>query len=192
MNEFVKITALTSALLLQHMEFSEDDAEKYALPNDQPADAIKKLIELKFFIDATKLLAHALPKRESVWWACLAVRKTLNIECTLDVQALEAAEAWARSPTEENRLLCRQLAESLKFKTPASWAAIAASWCAGSLAPKNEPEVSAPEYLYAQGVAGAINLAAVAGDLDNTEELHQLFLKQGFDLARGGNGQLMQ
>ena len=190
MNDFVKIQAATAVELTQHMDFSEDEAAQQLDGNAHPAAAVEQLAKAGFNLDAVRLLAHALPKREAVWWACLAVRQTPIAENSLDAQAIAATEAWVRTPTEDYRLLCRSLAEQLKHKTAASWAAMAAAWSTGSLAAKDDPEVAPPEYLYAHAVGGAVNLAAVAGDADEAKNRYPTFLAQGFDLARGGSGQI--
>jgi hypothetical protein len=189
MNDFVKITVQTAGDLLEHMDLSEEEAEQQIDVTLHPAVVVEQLMKAAFNLDAVRLLAHALPKREAVWWACLAVRQNPIEEGSVEAQAITATEAWVRTPTEELRLLCRELAEKLKHKTPASWAAMAAAWSTGSLAPQDEPDVAPPEYLYAHAVGGAVNLAAVEGDADEAKNRYPTYFAQGFDLARGGSGQ---
>lgn len=189
MSEYVKIQAQAAKDLLNHFEFSEDDAANVVIHDEHPVGAINKLFDKKYYIDGVKVLAHALPKRESVWWACLAVRQSNISEGSDDDAALRAAEEWARQPTEENRQQCKLLSEKLGHKTAAAWAATAATWCTGSIADPDQPEVAPPEKLYAHAVAGAVSLAAV-GDPAQAEALYDRFLQQGLNLASGGNGQL--
>lgn len=190
MNDFVKIAVPVAGDLLQHMDLSEDEAEQHIDATQHPATVVEQLMKAGFNLDAVRLLAHALPKREAVWWSCLAVRQNPIEENSLEAQAIAATEAWVRTPTEELRLLCRELAEKLKHKTPASWAAMAAAWSTGSLAPQDDPEVAPPEYLYAHAVGGAVNLAAVEGDAEQAKNRYPTYFAQGFDLARGGSGQV--
>lgn len=190
MSEYVKIQAATASELTKEIDFSEDRAATLFDPQDHPVAAVKKLFAGECFIDGLRLLAHALPKREAVWWACLAVRHTLENEQSEDGQALVAAEAWARQPMETNRLQCKTLAEKLKFKTAAAWAAMSAAWSTGSITEEGQPEVAPPEKLYAHAVGGAVSLAAVAVDASQAEDNYQRFLDQGLNLAAGGNGQI--
>lgn len=190
MSEYVKIQAATVSELTKEIDFSEDRASTLFEPQDHPVAAIKKLFAGECFIDGLRLLAHALPKREAVWWACLAVRHTLENEQGEDALALAGAEAWARQPSEPNRLQCKALAEKLKFKTAAAWAAMSAVWSTGSITDEGQPEVAPPEKLYAHAVGGAVSLAAVAVDAGQAEDNYQRYLEQGLNLAAGGNGQV--
>lgn len=191
MTELIKIKALTAQQLLDQFEIGEEGAQACLVPDTAPQISIERLLDGGFFADAVKLLAHGLPRRESVWWACLTARQAQTADTDQDnIDALLAAEAWAKKPTEENRLRCRLMGERTGHKTAASWAATAACWTTGSLAKVGEPEIAPPEYLFAHAVAGSVCLAAVALNPENPDEKFKLFLAQGMDLARGGNGQL--
>lgn len=185
----VKIQATVAAELLKHFELSEE-ARPYADRAATPAQFIDQMIERRCFNDAVKFLAHGLPRREAVWWACLAARHALPAETdAIHEAAVVAAENWATRPTEENRLIAKQLAERTAFKSAASWAATSAWWSAGSMTEPGQPEVPPPPFLYAQAVASAICLAAVLPDPLNADERYRRYLAQGLDLARGGRGE---
>ena len=189
MSDWVKIKALTAQELLEQFELTEEGAAECIVADTTPRISVERLMENGFFLDAVKLLAHCLPKREAVWWSCLAARKIQTPETDQNnIDALIAAEAWAKKPTEDNRLRARAMGIKTGHKTPASWAATAASWSTGSLSEPGEPEIQTPEYLYAHAVAGSVSLAAVLGNPDAPELLYQHFLAQGVDLAKGGNG----
>ncbi|MEE2730413.1 MAG: hypothetical protein VYA55_06290 [Pseudomonadota bacterium] len=191
MAQLVKIQAQQASEILKHFELSEDAiefAEKGALP---PADFIDQLVQSNFYFDAVKFLAHALPKREAIWWACMAVKKTLPADAPAPQQAaLNAAEQWAIQPTEENRQLAKAWSEKTQNKSAPSWAATAAFWSGGSMAKPGEPDMPAPPYLYAHAVAGAISMAAFSPDPENAAEQFQLFIRQALDLAAGGRGEV--
>ncbi|WP_226643348.1 DUF6931 family protein [Microbulbifer variabilis] len=192
MTDLIKVQALTAADLLKNFEVSEE-AEEHLVPDTAPEVSINQLVEAGLYPDAIKLLAHGLPKREAVWWACLAARDIQSPETDEDnVSALIAAETWAKKPSEESRLKCKALGDKTKHKTPASWAATAASWCHGSLAAEGEPVVEPPEHLYAHAVAGSITLAAVLSDPVDPAKRFDRYMKQGLDLARGGNGKVKE
>ncbi|TLM77942.1 DUF6931 family protein [Microbulbifer harenosus] len=188
MTDLIKIQAATAAELLQYVDISEE-ASGYVIPDTAPEISINQLMEAGFFADAVKLLALGLPKRESVWWACLCARDIHGPQTDEDnTGALVAAESWVKSPTEERRLNCKGYAEKTRYKTPASWAATAAAWSHGSLSDPGEPAIEPPAHLYAHAVAGSVTLAAVLSNPVNAEKSFQRFLQQGLDLARGGNG----
>ena len=185
----VKVQATVAAELLKHFELS-DEARPFADRSAAPARFIEQMMERGCFHDAVKFLAHGLPRREAVWWACLAARHTLPTESdAIHEAAVVAAESWATRPNEENRLVAKQLAEKTAFKSAASWAATSAWWSSGSMAEPGQPEVPPPPFLYAQAVASAICLAAVLPDPLNANQRYQRYLSQGLDLARGGRGE---
>ena len=190
MSDYIKIQAASVGELLAEIDFSEDTAPSLFDAQDHPITAVNKLFDGECYIDGLRIMAHALPKREAVWWACLAVRHTISEEQADDNNALVVAEAWARQPVEGNRQQCKAWAEKLQHKTAAAWAATSAAWCTGSIAEEGQPEVAPPEKLYAHAVSGAVSLAAVAGDISEAEAHYRRFLDQGLNLAVGGNGQI--
>ena len=154
-----------------------------------PAEFLACLVENTRFHDATRFLAHALPKREAVWWACLCARQTLAGDAPpARLAALEAAEAWVYQPTEENRRMTMERAQEAGYDNPASWAAVAAFWSGGSLAPAGSPVVPPGETLTAVAVSGAVILAAVQNQPEQAADRFASFFEQGIDVADGGNG----
>lgn len=185
----IRVRATVAAELLKHFELSDEGAP-VADRAATPARFIEEMIAANCFNDAVKFLAHGLPRREAVWWACLAARHALVDDTDPDHEAaVVAAEAWAARPTEEHRLIAKQLAEKTAFKNAASWAATSAWWSAGSMAEPGQPEVPPPPFLYAQAVASAICLAAVLPDPLNADRRYERYLAQGIDLAMGGKGE---
>ena len=75
MTQLIKIQALTADELLKEFELTEPEAADVVIPDTAPQISIERLMEAGYYQDAIKLLAHGLPKREAVWWACLAARK---------------------------------------------------------------------------------------------------------------------
>jgi hypothetical protein len=191
MLELVRITAQTAGELLAHFELSED-AQPLLVDVQQSIPVfIAKLVEKQLYQDAIKLLAHGLPKREAVWWACLSSKQSLGDSPSPDsMAAITAAEQWAITPTEENRQGARVWSAKTAQKTAASWAATAAFWAEGSMAKTGEPEIPAPPFLYAHAVAGSVSLAAFQPDPDAAEEKLKRFIRQGMDIAAGGRGDI--
>lgn len=189
MSELAKMPARQASDILARFELSEDAAGCAEKAQLSPLEFIKHLVQQHFYFDAVKFLAHGLPKREAIWWACLAVKKSLPKEAPApQLAALNAAEQWAIAPAEDKRQLARAWSEKTAQKSAASWAATAAFWSGGSLAKPGEPEMQPPPYLYAHAVAGAVSMAAFALNQDDPAEAFKLFIRQGLDLASGGRG----
>ena len=188
MKELIKVKAQTACELLAHFELDTD----IQIDDDlNVSQALSLLMKESLFFDAIKLLAHALPKREAVWWSCLATRQGQTDSTTEDnKQALLAAETWVKNPTEDNRQMAKKLANKTKQRTAASWAATAAFWSTGSLNPSDEPAIPVPKYLYAHAVSGCIALAASEVFPDDPTPFLKIFIARGIDLASGGTGQL--
>ncbi len=156
-----------------------------------PAEFLGALIERAMFPDAVKFLARALPKREAAWWACLCARSVLD-DPPPDplLRAVEAAEQWVYDPSEEHRRAAYAAAQAAQFAHAASWAAMAAFWSGGSMAPPDVPAVPPADNLTGKAAAGAVMLAAVQTEPERAAEKYRLFLKRGIDIASGGNGRL--
>jgi hypothetical protein len=163
-----------------------DEARAALTPGQSPRQYLDALLLLAKHQDAIRFLAAALPKRESVWWACLCLREALSSPLLAPAKnALEAAERWVIDPREPQRRTAHDAAEAAGWGTATGCAAAAAFWSSGSLAPANLPAVPPRDDLTAQGVAGALLLAAVADPL-NAGKRQELFLKIGLEIAAGG------
>jgi hypothetical protein len=156
-----------------------------------PAEFLNELIAAKSLTEAVQFFAFALPAREAVWWACQCSRGELRDPIPKPLQeAVEAAENWVRKPTEEHRRAAMARAQATDFKSPAAWAAAAAFWSGGSVAPENLPEVPAPAHLLGSAVAGAVMLAAVKSEPRLADQRRERYLASAIDIANGGTGRL--
>ena len=110
------------------------------------------------------------------------------VPATEELKSLSLAEAWVLEPSEANRRAAMAAAEASEFKTPASWAAVAAFWSGGSMAPADLPEVPPAENLTGKAVTAAVMIAVGLGEPDKMEDRYRQLLARGLDVARGGNG----
>jgi hypothetical protein len=170
------------------LEAAADTATKACT---QVPEALERLTAGGFLIEATRLVAHALPKREAVWWACMCAVHTAPSDLPdTDRKCREAAEDWVRQQAETTRRTAFDLAQASGFGTPEAWAAMAAFWSGGSMAPEGQPAVPPAPHLTGTAVAGSVALAAVRGDAVRRDaRLHQ-FLESGRNIATGGPGRL--
>lgn len=173
------------------LTFYDADANFHTLANEHttPHELIVRAINREYFPDAVTFLAHALPVRESVWWAtvCASTRSDWG---SAEENAISAARAWVYTPDETARRYAEQMAKEAQLGSGAGWAAQAVFWSSGSITAPEDSSVSPPPFLYAHAVAGSINLSAVLPDGEQAISRYQNFFKIGLDIARGGNGSL--
>ena len=154
-------------------------------------DALTRLESNGFLLEAAKFVAHALPKREAVWWACMCAAYTAPTDLPeLDRTARELAENWVRQPTDKVRREAWAKAEASNFDSPEAWAAVAAFWSGDSMAPEGQTAVPPPPHLCGTAVAGAIMLSSVRGDPAHNSHRLKRFLESGRNIAAGGPGRL--
>ena len=165
-----------------------DEARPLLRPGLTPAQYLDVLLEKQQYQDATKFLAHGLPKREAVWWACLCAKTAVGASLPPpSAAAIKSAERWVMDPNEENRRAAMPAAEEAQFGTPAACAALAAFFSGGSLGPPNVPAIPPAETLSADAVAGSIMLAVVSKEPEKAPEKFRAFLTRGIEIANGKN-----
>jgi hypothetical protein len=184
-----KITAPTAREICQlaasggHQLSPADDAS--------PAQFLEQLVGEKRLDEAIKFVAFALPAREAVWWACFCARMELQEQEPAPepvLAALHAAELWVRKPTDEHRRAAMVCAQKAKFESPAAWAAVAAFWSSGSMAPPELPAVPAAAHLLGVAVLGSVTLAAVLTEPERADERRERYIAAAVNIANGGNG----
>jgi len=153
-------------------------------PDVQPPDYINLLVEKTLFPDAVRFLAHALPKREGVWWGWVCAKRVAGENPPPPIKtALEATEKWIAQPTDENRRAAYAAAEAAPFSTPAGCAGLAAFFSGPSLAPPDLPPVPPGEFLAAKAVSGAVIFAAIAKEPEKGPDKFKQFISQGVDVT---------
>jgi Family of unknown function (DUF6931)/FHA domain len=167
--------------------FPIEQANKELLAQDMPVPQFVELLAShEQYLDALRLVAHALAKRSSVEWACRCVRLASGDDLSpVEASAINAAEAWVADPTEERRRQAGSAAEAAK-QVPAGWAAMAAFWSGGSMAPPHAPVVPPGPTLTAHAAGGAVMLAAVARQPEKAPEKYAKFLQIGRELMSNG------
>jgi len=161
-----------------------DEAKVALAPTHGPAQYVQTLLDAKLYPDAVRFLAHALPKREGIWWAWVCARRAATEAPTpRDAAALEATERWITQPTDDNRRAAMRAAEAVGLATPAGCTALAAFVSGGSLGPAHTPPVQPGEFLTAKAITGAVVAAAVCGDASKAPERFQSFIAQGLDVV---------
>jgi hypothetical protein len=182
-----KTPAPTVAEICQRFPLG-DESKKLLRDGLKPRAFLDLLIEKQQYLDAIRFLAHVLPRREGVWWACQCARSAAGPNPAAPyAAAVAAAEKWVADPSEANRRAAHAASEAAGLETPAGCAAMAAFWSGGSLGPPNVPVIPPAETLTAHGVGGAVMLAAVVREPEKAAEKHRTFLALGIEVANGTN-----
>jgi hypothetical protein len=184
--------AVPLAPLLPRLEL--EPAARAAIADAATAEeAIARLEAAGELMPACRLAAHALPKREAVWWACMCARAVPDPKAVpLDTPALDAAETWVRRPEETARRACMAAAEANQFRSTEAWAAVGAFWSGGSMAPEGQPPVPPQEHFTGMAVGGAVILAGVRRTPQDMEPRLRRFLASAREIALGGAGRIAQ
>jgi hypothetical protein len=168
-------------------------------PETQPAlrgcteigDAIDRLERAGFAAEASRVLAHALPKREGVWWACMCAASNPPPDLPeADRLARETAELWVRGQKDEQRRTAMAHAEAAGFMTPEAWSGVAAFWSGDSMSALDQTQVPPPPHLTGTAVSAAVTLAAVRVEPKRHAGRLKRFLESGRNIAAGGPGRI--
>lgn len=184
---FRKVPAATAVEICDRMDLSSD-ARAYLLPSLSPQGFLALLVEAEQVGDAIRFMAFALPIREGVWWACVNAHAALPDPSDKDATCLERAASWVYEPTDERRRSCMSAAEASNFEGAAAYAALAAFWSGGSLAPEGMPDAPADPTLGPIGVGASVLLSITRGDPLALEDRFRAAIARGADIANGGNG----
>ena len=185
-----KLTAAEFATVIGYAAAPPEAAE--ALQGcTEIADAIDRLEAAGFGYEAVRVLAYALPKRESVWWACMCAQATAPADLGERHRlARETTELWVRQQKEEQRRAAYDHGKAVEFASPEAWAAIAAFWSGGSISLPDLPPVPATPDACGKAAGVAITLSAVRGRGDRQAERLKRFLESGRNIAAGGPGRI--
>ncbi|MGH7153961.1 MAG: DUF6931 family protein [Acetobacteraceae bacterium] len=169
-----------------------DDQAEAAVKDCRTApEALDALEAAGLLLQAARLVAHALPKREAVWWACMCAQHTAPADLPApDRQARETAEAWVRDPSDKLARQALAEAQAGGCTSPEAWAGVAAAWSGESLAPAGQAIVPPSPHLTGTAVIGSVQLASVRGDPLRQPQRLKHFLESARSIAAGGPGRL--
>ncbi len=188
--KLVKLHGARLADLVPLLFLTEPAASLVAQCDDAVA-ALQALEAANLLTEAARLTAHALPKREAVWWACMCARHTTPAPMPpADQRALEDAEAWVFKGEDLLRRRAFEHAQESNFATPEAWAGVAAFWSGDSMSPLGQAPVPPAPHLAGTAVAGSVLLAAVRDPPDRRTPRLSRFLASARDIAAGGTGRL--
>jgi hypothetical protein len=180
------VPAKAATEIARNVPLSEP-AAKLLRAEMQPRPFLDLLIAQEHYADAIRFLAHSMPKREAVWWACLCSRPEQGAVVPPPAAAArQAAEAWVANPSDDKRRAAHAAAQVAGVGTPVGLTCEAVFFSEGSLGPPEFQAVPPPEHLTATTAANAVILAAVAEPAKMVPRYRQ-FLALGQDVAAGKN-----
>jgi hypothetical protein len=153
----IKITSPTAEIAGKYEPHPE--AKALLQPGHTPTQYSAALENGKFSQDHIHFLAHGMPERESVGWACQSSAKVADKLEPADKTALQAAHQWVKNPTPANKATAAAAAAKTNFQGPGAWAAQGAAWSKSPPAP-GAPATPQPPGLTGHAVSGSVMLAA--------------------------------
>ena len=148
-----------------------------------PRQFLDLLIGKELLLDAIRLLAFNLPKREAVGWGCLCVRHSMGTEDPSKISETQvAAERWVSIPDEGNRRAAKAAADKEGPESPSAHLALAAFFSGGSMVAPDAQPVAPPDHITHQLVAGAVMISAVKKQPEKAAEKHRAYLQRGMTL----------
>jgi len=161
-----------------------EEALALRVPGQAPRQYVDALVGAEAYPDAVRFLAHALPRREAVWWAWVCAKRAAGEAPPPPVAALlEATRLWIAEPTDAHRRAVMAQAEAVGFDTPSGSAGHAAFFSGTSLAPPEMEPVPPGEFMAAKAIAGSVILAAVVTEPERAPEKFRDYLEQGMLVA---------
>jgi hypothetical protein len=160
-NPYPKIAAPTAAGIAKGFTPSPP-AAALLKPNMAPAQYLTALEQNNLSNDAIKTLAHGMPERESVWYACQSSQRVAGQLPPNDATALNAAEAWVKNPNPATQANAAAAAAATDYQGPGAWAAQGAAWSTTTPGAPPLPAVPGmnPASLTPHATASSVQLAS--------------------------------
>lgn len=185
--ELKRIRTDSLANLCRHFEWSEK-VSAFVTPNATVLTVFNSLLNHKYWFDAATLMAHALPKREAVWWATLATKDYLAFAAAetvaIEQATIIAVQQWLAKPEDSLRLAAHAAGQRAGNRLPSYWAAMAAFWSTGNITPEVGVVTPPPPFLYARAVAACLDMGASLAGVKR-DECYQKWLGMGLTIAEG-------
>jgi len=168
-------------------------------PEMRPEAFVQALSEAELWVDAIKVLAHSLPPRELVWWACVCARHSGAVaDDREEMAALVAAERWVYKPSKENRHEAFRLVQESTSGSAGSVTAMAAAFSEGTTPLADGKEVenednSLPGLVLAAVMISANASANASANIEankDFDEQSRIYVESARDIACGGDGRI--
>lgn len=185
MAEFEKVVARTAGEICARYT-PEPETLALLAGADSPRSFLESLVSADQPAEARRFLAHALPRREAIFWAAEAVASVQAGRIPApQLAALEAVRQWLAEPGDQHRRACWTASETSGLDTAAGLVALAVYFSEGSLSPEGLPPVAPAPHLAADTAANAMTLATLAPQPEQAPEREKAILAIGLEIAAG-------
>ena len=151
-------------------------------------EASRALVSRGLLEAAVSVLAQALSRQATAWWACRAARlEAGGGPSPHEVSAVEAAEAWVMAPTQARAYAAQEVADRVGLHSPTGCAALAAFLAGDSMAPAHLDPLPPLPHLAGMAAAGAVRLAGERRSAVEAEGCLRSLLDVGFAIAAGAD-----
>ena len=190
MPEPLELCELTSAQELCHKGHIKLKPDAEALLEDDlsPQAYFRRLQEKGHLAEARRVLAHTLPKRRALWWACLCAGHAYQEDLPRSVErAVEAVVRFVRDPNEPNRREAEKVGRSLPSNRLEGCLTMAAFFSGGSVSLPHLPTVPPRPFVTGRLVGVGVYLASVTRSAAYYKDHLRQYLALGCEIARGEN-----
>ena len=165
-----------------------DEARRLLRVEPRPPQLVSLLIGQGLVRDARHVLAHALPRRRALWWACLCAWDVRESAPHDDLQgALDVVTAFVRRPSEQRRRAAEDLYRRQSPTSLAGHLTAAVFYSGGSIAPAGEASVTPPPKVMGRLVSTAVYLAAICKDVKQYVHHMREYVHLGVQIGAGEN-----
>ena len=155
-----KITAPTAAEICVTSNPSPE-GKALLTPTMTPPEYLQALEKNKLSVDSVHFLAHGLPEKDSICWACQSSRLVAPKLSGSELDSLKLTEAWLKNPNPDLLASISASLGKVDFTGPGSWTGQAALWAKAPGAPQPPSIPGMPTVaLVGAAVIGAILLSA--------------------------------
>ena len=158
----------------------------YAPGNWSPAVYLANLLQCNAVRDARHFLAHALPRRRALWWACLCTRDAREFIAERPLEeVLKIATQFVLAPSEELRRAAQRTMNGLPINSVSAHLASAVFMSTGSLSPPHEVPVPVTPCVLGRLVSVVIYAAATKKNIINYKHHMLEYIHLGQQIAAG-------
>lgn len=153
-----------------------------------PRAYFERLLQNGHLAEARRILAHTLPKRRALWWACLCAQDAYQDDLPQSVaRAIEVVTRYVRDPSEPNRREAERVGRSLPPNRLEGCLAMAVFFSQGSVSLPHLPMVPPRPFVTGRLVGVCVYLASVTRSAAHYKDHLRQYLAVGVDIARGQN-----
>ena len=159
------------------------------LLEDDPSvgTAMNRFLAESHLAEARRMLAHAMPRRDAVWWAYLSAMEAARHKPFTPEQenSLDRVLAWLVSPTDAGRRACREAIRACGSTSIAGILCLAVWLSGGSVSPYPKRHIEPKPHVCAKLCAAVVYLSSVRFEPGRWREHLRHFIDTGLAVVRG-------